>query len=55
MGNLLTKILQFGKILAPQIRGSTQSFVGNILKGDGAALGFLPPRKYKAKSSSGKC
>lgn len=45
---------QFGKILAPEIRGSTQSFIGNILKGDGAALGSLPSRKYKVKMSSGK-
>ncbi|KAJ5879023.1 hypothetical protein N7455_002488 [Penicillium solitum] len=44
--NTVLPAITFGKILAPEIRGSTQSLIGNILKGDAAALGFLPPQWY---------
>ena len=36
---------QFGKILAPEIRGSTQSFITSILKGDEWPMSMIPPRK----------
>lgn len=43
--NIITDMTQFGKVLSPEIFGSTQSFVRNMLKGDGSASKYIPPRK----------
>ncbi|OOQ90562.1 cinnamoyl-CoA reductase [Penicillium brasilianum] len=44
--NTVLPALTFGKILAPGVGGSTQSFVRNLLKGDGSAMAFLPPQWF---------
>ncbi|KAL5360728.1 NAD(P)-binding protein [Aspergillus floccosus] len=44
--NSVLPSITFGKILAPEIRGSTQSLIRNILRGDGSAMNFIPPQWY---------
>ncbi|CAG8070524.1 unnamed protein product [Penicillium salamii] len=44
--NTVLPSITFGKVLAPQIPGSTQSFVRNMLKGDDSVSKFIPPQWY---------
>ncbi|CAG8019496.1 unnamed protein product [Penicillium olsonii] len=44
--NSVLPSITFGKILAPEIRGSTQSFITSILKGDEWPMSMIPPQWY---------
>ncbi|CAG8397788.1 unnamed protein product [Penicillium salamii] len=44
--NTVLPSITFGKVLSPEIFGSTQSFVRNMLKGDGSASKYIPPQWY---------
>ncbi|KAJ5815996.1 hypothetical protein N7447_008229 [Penicillium robsamsonii] len=44
--NTVLPDFNIGRVLHPEIGGSTMSFVRNLLKGDASVIGFVPPQWY---------